>query len=99
MKLTPRILARLELDFAVSKRDQAVYVIESVDIGDAENDGSERIQAAMLMVAGGNPDRLLEAATLAETDWRDLLMSADLGTEDWPARVEAYLAPATGRRE
>ena len=94
VNLTSRTLDRLERDFGSSKRDRAVYVIESVDIGDDETDGSERIQTAMLMLAHGNLDRLLEAATLAETDWRDLLMNADLGGEDWRERVEAFLVHA-----
>jgi hypothetical protein len=26
-----------------------------------------------------------------DIDWRDVLMAADLGFDDWPMRVEAFL--------
>jgi lipase chaperone LimK len=91
MNLTARILSRLERDFKASERDRARYIIESVDIGDDETEGSERIQTAMLMLANGNLDRLLEAAVLTETDWRDLLVDADLADDDWRPKADAYL--------
>jgi len=93
MRLTDRMLARLDRDFGPSKAARARYLVEAVDIGHDETPLSERIQAALLIAAGGNLDRLLEAAALAETDWRDLLVNTDLADEDWPRRVDAFLAP------
>lgn len=93
MNLTARTLSRLERDFKASEQDRARYVIESVDIGDDEAQGSERIQAAMLMLANGNLDRLVEAAALTETDWRDLLVNADLADDDWRPKADAHLTP------
>jgi len=94
MHLTDRTLARLERDFGASNAERARYVMEAVDIGHDETPLSERVQAAMLIAAGGNLDRLLEAAALAETDWRDLLVNTDLANEDWPQRVDAFLGGA-----
>ncbi len=94
MELTERTLHRLQRDFKASELDRARYIIESVDIGGHdETQGSERIQVAMLILAGRNLDRLLEAAVLTETDWRDLLVDADLADDDWRPKVDAYLAP------
>jgi hypothetical protein len=94
VELTPRVSERLDRDFG-DRRDQAVYVIQAVDIGAVETEGSERIQTAMLICAAGDLDRLVDAAALAETDWRDLLVNAELADDDWRDGVDAYLAPLT----
>jgi hypothetical protein len=54
----------------------------------------ERIQVAALIVADGDLRRLNEAVVLGRTDWRDLLVAADLANEGWQDLVEAELAPA-----
>ena len=91
MKVTPRALDRLDRDFG--DRQQALDVIEMVNIGSDGADFDERILTAMLISAAGNLDRLLDAASLAEEDWRDLLVNADLANEDLPDEVDGYLAP------
>jgi hypothetical protein len=97
MRLTSRALERLIQDFP-ERPDEARYVIESVNIGsDDTAENSKRIQTAMLICAAGNLNRLLDAASIAETDWRDLLVNAELADDDWRDGVNAYLAaPATG---
>ena len=54
---------------------------------------SERVQAAVVLWAAGDLARLHDALDLAELDWRDVLVRADLADEDWPARLEAELGP------
>lgn len=54
---------------------------------------SERIRAAIVLYADGDLVRFRRAVQLAMTDWRDLLMTADLGHDDWPARLDAALGP------
>ena len=48
----------------------------------------QRVQLAALKYADGDTERLREAAKLASTDWRDLLMATGLGNGDWPAVLE-----------
>jgi hypothetical protein len=50
---------------------------------------TERVQAAVVLVAAGRSDRFLDAAALAETDWRDVLMAAGLADADWSERLRA----------
>ena len=45
----------------------------------------------MIRVAAGRLDRLDRAMDLARTDWRDLLVAADLADAAWPARLSAWL--------
>lgn len=93
--LTPRVAARLERDFEQRERDQALYVMDAVLESKADRSaaGMERIHAAMLVVARGSLPRLLDAAALAELDWRDLLVEAGLAHEDWRDRIAEELGP------
>jgi hypothetical protein len=59
--------------------------------GLAEEQSSERIQAAIVLLARGDPVKFDYAAELAEADWRDVLVFSGLGNEDWPARLEDEL--------
>jgi hypothetical protein len=52
---------------------------------------AERMFAAVVRLAHGRLDKLDEALRLARVDWRDLLVAADFGNEDWPARLAAWL--------
>jgi hypothetical protein len=63
-------------------------------VPDSDDAGRERIQAAVLIVAAGRLDRLERQALEVSVDWRDVLMAADLGFDDWPMRVDAFLGPA-----
>jgi hypothetical protein len=63
----------------------------------AEKQSLERIQTAIVVVAAGDPDRLMSSATQAERDWRDVLVEAGLGNADWPERLDAELGPAMTR--
>ncbi len=54
----------------------------------------ERVHAAMLAHAVGDVDRLLEAAVLAQTDWRDMLMSVpEFAHEGWDYHLDQMLGP------
>ena len=48
----------------------------------------------MLINAAGNPARLEREAREVAIDWRDVLVGADLGFDDWPTRVDAFLDEA-----
>lgn len=61
---------------------------------DVECFASERLQAAVVLLAEGSIRRFHEAIRLALTDWRDLLVAAELAHESWPARLQAELGAA-----
>jgi hypothetical protein len=49
------------------------------------------VQAAIVLLAAGDWRALERAAKDAEIDWRDVLVAADLGYEDWPTRLDDML--------
>jgi hypothetical protein len=53
--------------------------------------GTERVHAAIVLLAAGDIAQLKEAVTLAKTDWRDLLVAAGLAHEDWRNRLDQEL--------
>lgn len=57
--------------------------------------GSERVQAAIILLARGSVQRFRDAVTLSTQDWRDLLVAADLAHNDWPDRLDWELGPVT----
>lgn len=59
--------------------------------GDTAGD-TERIQAAIVLVADGDSQRFLHAMEIAQGDWRDILVWADLAHADWADRLKAALA-------
>lgn len=54
---------------------------------------TERVQAAIVILAAGDLSRLREALDLAKLDWRDVLVSAGLANGDWPTRLDRELGP------
>jgi hypothetical protein len=92
MPLTDRISDRVRRDFRPADRGQAVYVLTSLRLPLYHPpEGDERVHAALLAVARGDLSRLLDAAALAELDWRDVLVAGGVAGEDWPIRVDAFL--------
>ena len=47
------------------------------------------------MWSQGDLSRLRDALALAATDWRDLLVRAGLGDDDWASRLDSELGSAT----
>jgi hypothetical protein len=60
---------------------------------DAEHFRSERIRAAIILLADGDLTRFHQAIELAKTDWRDLLVAAQLANGNWPVRLDNELGP------
>lgn len=60
---------------------------------------TERIRAAIVLLANGDLTRFREAVELAKADWRDLLVAAELADEDWAARLDEALGPRDAGRQ
>ncbi|HEY2795449.1 MAG TPA: hypothetical protein VGJ28_24015 [Micromonosporaceae bacterium] len=92
--ITVRLDARVRRDFPDSSESQAVRAILDELIADLGPDGeSERIPAAVLVLADGDSNRFLEAVALARLDWRDVLVASGLADADWADRLDAELEP------
>jgi hypothetical protein len=90
--MTNRLRARIERDFEPGSVDPVVERLEALDLG-ADEPGTERIQAAVVLVAAGDWYAFERAAHDAVIDWRDVLCAAGLEHEDWPQRIEDALGP------
>ena len=95
--ISERVAARVVRDFTPKLHADVLELLESATSESSRIHGTaaghERVHAAMLILAQGNVDKLLHAASEAEMDWRDLLVAAGLENDDWPARVDAFLDP------
>jgi len=58
---------------------------------DPEALASERVQAAIVVLADGDVRRLRQAIDLASADWRDLLVAAGLAGGNWPDLLDQEL--------
>ncbi|MFE2595414.1 hypothetical protein ACFXCZ_02725 [Streptomyces sp. NPDC059396] len=95
MSISVRLERRIRRDFP--RPGSAAEVMRMLDelpdaAGyDAEYFASERVHAAVVLLAAGSSRRFHEAVRRAVTDWRDLLVAAGLGDESWPDRLQAEL--------
>jgi hypothetical protein len=80
-------------DFSAVAAEDALRRLRALDLALAEEQSSERIQAAIVLLATGNPYKFEYYAKLAEADWRDVLVFSRLGNEGWPARLDNELGP------
>jgi len=92
---TRRLESRVRRDFAPSEADTIMELLDALlpaDDSDSDEAGDERVQAAVILLAGGDSRRFLDAATLACLDWRDVLVAAGLANEDWQERLDGFLS-------
>ncbi|MYS84789.1 hypothetical protein [Embleya scabrispora] len=54
---------------------------------------SERVRAAIVLLAEGDIAKFRRAVELAKADWRDLLVDAELADAHWPDRLDSELGP------
>lgn len=86
--VSKRLLRRIDRDFP--EPGSAAAVIDMVTAVAGE---TERVQAAVVMLAEGDLALLRDACDLATLDWRDVLVNAGLAATDWPSRLEDELGP------
>lgn len=89
--LSPRLARFLEARYdgdadAAAERLRAAHAD-----GVADTQDPERVLAALAIVGEGTLEGVDAALALARTDWRDLLVSAGLAHEDWPAVLDRLL--------
>ncbi len=88
MTISSRLRKRIRADF--TEPGEATKAMRAVQ----RHTDDERIQAAIVLSAGGDLGRLHEAIELAEIDWRDVLVTGGLEHEDWESRLDKELGPA-----
>jgi hypothetical protein len=95
--LTARLARRVDADFAEADRAGVAAALERIDLGTWRSTepptGRERVLAAVLVLTRGDPARLAKSIRIAERDWRDCLVWAELAQPDWPSRLDEFLGP------
>jgi hypothetical protein len=94
---TQRLIDRTNRDFAP---DDAAEVISC--LGDLTKEAfgrqdPERIQAALVVAAGGSLSQFHQLVELLRLDWRDVLVAGGLAHGDWPERLRDELADQNER--
>ncbi|MFJ5049746.1 hypothetical protein [Streptomyces sp. NPDC088719] len=84
--ITSRIADRIEGQYGVDA-GLIFSLLEEAERGVFNEAAEEKVTAAVVIVANGSVDKLLDAIELMEVDWRDLLIAADLACTDWPSRL------------
>ena len=91
-----RIRRRVHADFPEEAEQVVQELAELTEdvLPDLPRDAAaiERIQLAALLVARRQRPSLDEALTLGRTDWRDLLVAANLESRNWRELVDRELA-------
>jgi hypothetical protein len=90
--MTARLRARVARDFALPELTREVAALLETLTGLIETtEGEERIQAAIVLAASGDIDRILAGVELARVDWRDVLVNGGLAEQDWRSVLRAEL--------
>jgi hypothetical protein len=85
-----RLIRRIRRDFGRGADDEVIRRLTAL----SPDDSSERLQAALVLGAGGRWNRFEQQLRRLELDWRDVLVVGGLADEDWPAKLDAELPAA-----
>jgi len=90
--MTPR-LARWIREHYPGRGELIVHRLSQLSVP-LQDDPEERILAAIAVLGESDPRRFEEAVRLAQVDWRDVLVAAELADGRFPARLDELLGPA-----
>ena len=94
MEVSRRLTRWVNREFPSGSAQNVLEVLR--DLPDAVIGGQdpERIQASLVIRTGGDWYAFQQRLELAHMDWRDALVGAGLGDEDWRLRLGGVLGPA-----
>jgi len=91
MPMTPR-LARWIREHYPGRGELIVARLSQLSVP-LQDEPEERILAAIALLGEGDPRRFEEAVEVAQRDWRDLLVAAELADGQFPDRLDRMLGP------
>ena len=95
--MSDRVADRARRDFSAREAGTVLELLSSLEGGEDQALGSERVQGAVLLLAAGDSRRFLSALALAQLDWRDVLVAAGFADADWPQRLDAWVTDGESR--
>jgi hypothetical protein len=90
-ELTPRLAQRISADFTPDVAGTVTSYLEQLDQDSYSGQNHERVQAALVLAAGGDWDRFQAMYHLLRLDWRDVLVAGELAGDDWPQKLTGEL--------
>jgi hypothetical protein len=97
MEVSPRLTQWVNREFPEGSSERVLSELRDLPASVIGGQDPERIQAALVIGTGGDWQEFQGMLTLAHSDWRDLLVAADLGHDNWPRRLNKVLG-RTGPR-
>jgi hypothetical protein len=88
-----RLEAKVRDNFSAYAAEDVLRRLGALNLALAEKQSRERLQAAIVLLAAGDPDTFDYCARLADVDWRDVLVFSGLGDGDWLTRLDKELGP------
>ena len=95
MEVGRRLTRWIEREFPKGSAEKVLEELRHLPEGVIGGQDPERIHASLVIRAGGDWYAFQQRLELAETDWRDALVGAGLGNEDWRTRLDDVLGPET----
>lgn len=93
MEVSQRLTRWIDSQFPAGSAERVLEELRDLPDGVLGGQDPERIQASLLIKAGGDWYAFQQRLRLAESDWRDSLVGAGLGNEDWRSRLDDVLGP------
>lgn len=91
MEISPRLTRWINNQFPEGSAERVLAELRELPEQVIGRQDPERIHAALVIRTAGDWYRFQQYVALAKSDWRDALMGADLGHDDWPTRLDALL--------
>ena len=91
MDPSPRLARWIEREFSEADAPRVLSALGDLPASVLGGQDPERVQAALVIRSGGDWSRVEGMLRLAQEDWRDLLVAAELGNADWPSVLDDVL--------
>lgn len=91
MEISPRLTRWVNREFPKGSAEMVLAELRAMPEEVIGGQDPERIQASLVIRTAGDWYKFQQCLTLAKSDWRDALVGAGLGDEDWPSHLDALL--------
>lgn len=91
MEISPRLTRWINREFPKGSAEKVLIQLCELPRRSDRWPNPERIQASLVIRRAGDWYKFQQWLTLAKSDWRDALVGAGLGDEDWSSHLDAVL--------
>jgi len=91
MEVSRRLTRFVDSQFPKGSSERVLEELRDLPDGVIGGQDPERIQASLVIGVGGDWSAFQQRLDLAHSDWRDALVGAGLGDEDWRSHLDHVL--------